>query len=170
MKLTDLMPLEKWKAFEKEVAEKYNVNASLFDTAGIRITDYKHWANSLCPEIKATDKGQSFICAVAHMNIAAQAVAAHAPLIEECDGGFIKMVVPIFVEDEFVGSFSTCGYIREDGEVDTFLVNKITGIDEERIKTLSKDTASLPTVRIEEIKNYLATKIDEIVADFKKRS
>jgi len=170
VELTDLMPLEEWKAFEVEVAEKYKVNANVFDKAGIRITDYKYRANSLCPEIKATDKGQSFICAVAHMNIAAQAVATHAPLIEECDGGFIKMVVPIFVKGEFVGSFSTCGFLMEGGEIDSFIVNKITEIDEERIKILSKDIVSLSTAKVEEIKNYMAAQIDKIVTDFKEHT
>jgi hypothetical protein len=71
MKLTDLLPLEKWKEFEEDVTRRSNLGANVFNMDGIRITDYKSWANRLCPAIKATDKGQSYICAVAHMNLPA---------------------------------------------------------------------------------------------------
>lgn len=170
MTLTDLMPLKEWKAFETEIAQKFNIDVNLFDTAGIRITDFKNWVNSLCPAIKATDKGQSFICAVAHMNIAAQAMREQAPLIEECDGGLVKIVVPIFVHDEFVGAAGACGFIKEEGEIDSFLINKITDIDEERIETLSKDVIPFPAVKVEAIKEHLAARLSEIVADFEKRA
>ena len=58
--------------------------SNVFNTDGIRITNNKVWVNRLCPAIKATDKGQSFICAVAHMNLANQAREEHRPVIEEC--------------------------------------------------------------------------------------
>jgi len=37
------------------------------------------------------------------MNIAAQAMRSRETVIEECDAGMIKLVVPIFLEDEFIG-------------------------------------------------------------------
>ena len=66
MKLTDLAALDKWIALEKDIHQKSGLDVNVFDTKGYRISDFKHWANRLCPEIKATDKGQSFICAPAH--------------------------------------------------------------------------------------------------------
>ncbi|MBW1984136.1 MAG: hypothetical protein JRI53_05410 [Deltaproteobacteria bacterium] len=73
MELTDLAPLEKWISFEEEVAKRSGMDVNAFNREGIRISEFKHWANKLCPAIKATDKGQAFICAVAHMNLAALA-------------------------------------------------------------------------------------------------
>ena len=115
MKLTDLMPLEKWVAIEKEIADTWGMDANFFDTKGVRISTHKNWANRICPEIKATDKGQSFICAVAHMNVATLAKNSREPVIEECDGGLIKLVVPVFVGEEFVGAFGACGFLLDDG-------------------------------------------------------
>ena len=104
MKLTDIYPIEKWMAFEKKIHERSGLDANVFNPNGIRITEYKEWVNRLCPAVKAIDKGQSYICAVAHMNIAAQAMKTRLPAIEECDAGLIKIVVPIFIGDEFAGA------------------------------------------------------------------
>ena len=59
---------------EKEIADLFGLNAAVFDQHGVRITDTLQWANSLCPAVKGNAKGQSFICAVAHQNIAGQAM------------------------------------------------------------------------------------------------
>ena len=129
MKLTDILPIEKWIALEKDLHNRYGLDVNVFDTSGVRISDFKEWVNRLCPAIKATDKGQSFICAVAHMNIAAQAMQTRRPAIEECDAGLVKIVVPIFMDDTFLGAVGVCGLLLVGGEVDPFLIEKIVGID-----------------------------------------
>ena len=100
MNLTDIAPLERWMELENDINARSGMDANVFDTKGYRISPQKHWANRLCPAIKDTDKGQSFICAPAHMNIAAQAMRSRATVIEECDAGMIKLVVPIFMGGE----------------------------------------------------------------------
>jgi ligand-binding sensor protein len=139
MKLTDIAPLDKWLELEQKINERTGLNASVFNVEGVRITNFKKWANKLCPVIKADEKGQNYICAVAHQNIAAQAERSHQPVIAECDAGLMKMVVPIFVNGEFLGVAGGCGYILANGEVDTFLVNKTIGIADEKLKNLLDD-------------------------------
>ncbi len=143
MELLDLCPLETWEALEEEIRDRSGLNAAVFDTQGIRIIPPLKWPNRLCPEIKADPKGQSFICATAHMNLANQARDSREPVIEECDAGMLKLVVPIYAGDEFVGAVSGCGLLLEEGEADAFLVNKITGMPEERVEELAAGTASI---------------------------
>jgi ligand-binding sensor protein len=163
MKLTDLMPLENWVAIEKEIADTWGIDANFFDTEGVRISTHKNWANRLCPEIKATDKGQSFICAVAHMNVATLAKNSREPVIEECDGGLIKMVVPIFAGDEFVGAFGACGFLLDGGEVDTFLINKITDIEEEKVESLAEGIRSITTEDARRLADDIRCRVEKIV-------
>ena len=73
MKLVDIMPIEKCIAMEKEIQSRSGLNAAVYDANGLRITEFIKWANRLCPSLRATEKGQKFICAVAHQNIAARA-------------------------------------------------------------------------------------------------
>lgn len=166
MKLTDILPLEKWVELEKEINEQSGLNASVFDPDGYRITDFKSWANKLCPAIKGTDKGQSFICAVAHMNVAAIATKTKKPVIEECDAGLLKMVVPIFINDDFVGTVGACGYLLDDGQIDDFLINKTTEIDEGTIEDLSKGIPSITTEKAGKLAKNITGKIEKIVAEF----
>jgi len=168
MKLTDVAPLEKWVALEKDIHQRTGLDVNVFDIQGYRVSDFKNWANRLCPEIKATDKGQSFICAPAHMNIAAQARRSGQAAIEECDAGLIKMVVPIFVNEEFVGAVGACGFLLDDGEVDGFLINKMTDIDEARVETLSQGIQSITTQKARSLCQYISQQMEIIVGPFKK--
>jgi ligand-binding sensor protein len=163
LKLTDILPLEQWIELEKTIARKWGLNASVFNTEGIRITDYKKWANRLCPIIKANDKGQSFICAVAHMSIAKEAEREKKPVIEECDAGLVKIVVPVFVHDEFIGTAGGCGLLLDDGEVDPFLINKITGIEEAETERLSNDIKSFSEAEAKEVCLFIQEEIEEII-------
>ena len=165
MKLTDIARLETWIALEKDIHKKSGLDVNVFDTKGYRISEFKNWANRLCPEIKATDKGQSFICAPAHMNIATLAMRSKQPIIEECDAGMLKLVVPIILNDEYVGAVGACGFLLDDGEVDSFLVNKMTDINEDRVERLSKGIDSITTEKAEILAQYIVNQIAGIVAN-----
>jgi len=169
MNLSDLMPLAKWEDIEKEINQKYGLDANFFNIDGIRITSFREWANRLCPTIKATDKGQSFICAVAHMSVAAEAKHDRAPKIEECDGGLLKIVVPIFVGNEFVGAFGACGFILDDGEVDTFLINKVTEIPEEELEALSEGIQTISMEAAESLVADVQDKISAIISEYERQ-
>ena len=163
MKLTDIAPLEKWLELEQKINERSGLNASVFDVDGVRITDFKKWANKLCPVIKADEKGQSYICAVAHQNIAAEAERSRKPVIAECDAGLMKMVVPIFVNDEFLGVAGGCGYVLGDGEVDTFMVNKTIGLAEEKLKNLSDDVPVMTPEQAQSHTAFIQNEVDQIL-------
>lgn len=164
MKLTDIYPIEKWALFEQNIHERSGMDANVFNTDGIRITAYKKWVNRLCPAVKAIDKGQSYICAVAHMNIAAQAMQTRMPAIEECDAGLIKLVVPIFVGDEFAGAVGACGLLAEDGEVDAFLINKTTDMAEDVIQDLSEGIGTISRQKAEALAEYIQQELDSMLS------
>jgi ligand-binding sensor protein len=142
----------------------------VFDTKGYRISPQKHWANRLCPAIKDTDKGQSFICAPAHMNIAAQAMRSRATVIEECDAGMVKLVVPIFLGEEFIGAVGACGMTFVDGEIDSFLVNKMTDIPEETVDSLSATVSAIARDKAEALGRYIGERVEQIIAEFRRKS
>jgi ligand-binding sensor protein len=166
MELLDLCSLETWKSLEDEIRNRTGLNAAVFNIEGIRIIPTEKWPNRLCPEIKANPKGQSFICATAHMNIALLAKASLSPVIEECDAGLIKLVVPIFVGEEFVGSVSGCGMLLDDGEVDTFLVHKTTGMEETALEDLSTDLPVISMEKAQELSKFITGEVEGIVARY----
>ena len=164
MKLEEIQPVEKWVELERGIHEHFGLDSNVFNVDGVRISEFKAWVNKLCPAIKATDKGQSFICAVAHMNLAIMAKNSGQAVVEECDAGLMKIVIPIFIQDTFLGAVGACGLLMDDGEVDAFLVNKITDIDEEKVETLSKDIGSISNEKIYELIAFVEERIKTIVS------
>ncbi len=73
MKLTDIQPLDKWIEIENSVFDKYKIQSVVFDKDGTRITDNVKWANGICPQIKSNKKGATYICSLAHSNMATMA-------------------------------------------------------------------------------------------------
>jgi ligand-binding sensor protein len=170
MELVDLCSLEVWAELEREIYERSGLRSSVYNVKGIRINSGHPWPNRLCPAIKAIPKGQSFICATAHMNIANMARQERRPVIEECDAGMIKMVVPIFFEDDFLGAVGGCGHLLDDGAVDTFLVNKITDLDEEEVERLAEDIPSISSHTAQQLAESIRQRIERIVSEYQART
>ena len=163
MKLTDIAPLEKWLELEQKINERSGLNASVFNVDGMRITDFKRWANKLCPLIKGNENGQNAICAVAHQNIAARAKRTRKPVIAECDAGLMKLVVPVFLNGEFLGVAGGCGYILGNGEVDAFMVNKTIGIADEKLKNLSDEIPVMTSEQAQSHTEFIQSEVDQII-------
>ena len=164
MELTDVQPVEKWMELEQDLVDRYQFQASVFNSEGVRITTSKSWANRLCPEIKGLEKGQTFICAVAHMNMANQARSTKEAVIEECDAGLLKLMVPVFWQEDFMGVVGGCGLLAQDGEVDSFSINKLTDMAEADIESLSAGIAVMPEDTAKEACDYIRSRIDQTLA------
>jgi ligand-binding sensor protein len=148
---------------EEDIRQRSGMRASIYDIDGIGLTGRSRHANALCPAIRATGKGQTYICAVAHQNMAAMAQNSRTPVIEECDAGLLKIVVPIIVDGTFVGAAGGCGLLMEDGEVDDFMINKTTDLAEEEIATLAESVAPITLQEAEKLAAYIAGEIDRVV-------
>jgi ligand-binding sensor protein len=167
MKLVDMMPVERWVEIERDINKRSGFNAAVYDAQGMRITDFKQWANRLCPAIRETDKGLQSICSVAHQNVAAQVVKARETVIDECDAGLMKFAVPIFVDDEFMGVAGGCGKLRGGGRVDAYLVHRTTDLDEKIVDDLAFDIDTITEESLESVINYVEKTVDDIIEEFR---
>jgi ligand-binding sensor protein len=98
------------------------------------------------------------------MNIAVQAMQTRKPAIEECDAGLIKLVVPIFIGDEFAGAVGACGLLAEDGEVDAFLINKTTDMNENVIQALSEGIGTISMQKAEALAEYIQQELHKMLS------
>lgn len=164
MKLEDLQPLNRWLELEKEIHARSGLSVNVFDANGVRITDFRFWPNDLCRMVKDIDAGKSTICATAHMNLANEAARSGKPVIEECDAGLLKIVVPILAQGQFIGAVGACGLLLGDGEVDTFLVNKITEIPDETLEPMAGRIPAISREKAEALVDFILQAIREMVA------
>ena len=155
MQLTDVMPVEQWIEVENELIESTGLCAGIMDTENKRLTDNVQWASGLCKRIKTDPRGLAQICSVAQAGMAGEAKQTGKTIIRECDAGMIKIVVPIFVDGEFLGTAGGCGLLLNDGELETFFISKVLEIPEEEVDkydvpTISKDKLEQAAARLEE--------------------
>lgn len=158
MELVELMPVEEWTAIEEELYQLCGMNVRVYNREGKHIASHEGWANTLCPLIRSTQEGLMTVCSVAQQNVSAQAKKSQAPVLSECDAGLAKFVVPIFWGEEFLGTIGGCGYRLPDVEVETALLQDITG---QNLEELQRAATSVKTITEE--------KATELMDHFKKR-
>ena len=82
----------------------------------------------------------------------------------------LKLVVPIFVNGNFLGVAGGCGCLEQKEDIDTFMINKTTGINEEKIVRLSEDIPFMTRDEAESHVDYIETEIDRIVHAYENTS
>lgn len=167
MHITDIMPLDQWQALEQEVHERFGMNASVADEAGVRITTYANWANELCPRIKGDPKGLAAICAVAGQHFTSMFQAGRDVVVEECDAGLTKFAVAVRVGDEYLGNVGGCGLVAEDGEVESFFVAQSLQMDQGEAEALAAGVPVMTQERAGEITDWLTRRVDGIVKEYR---
>jgi ligand-binding sensor protein len=163
MKLTDIMPAEKWAEIEKEFADKSKLTPAVFNAEGGRVTDSALWCNRLCPAIRKIPKALAQVCALAHQNMAKMAAHSRAPVVEECDAGMVKIVVPIFSGDEFIGAIGGCGRLFPDSEVEETYLAEISGLPAEEIHSLAGEVEPITEEEAQSLANHLAERVEQIL-------
>ena len=170
MELTDIAPVEDWIQLEKNISRHTGMNAAVFNAEGMRITDFVFWANHLCPRIKSHEKGQKFICAVAHQNLAARAARSGEAVIDACDAGMIKLVVPVMVGGDLLGVAGGCGSLETGEAVDPFLIHKTIGMSEDQVENLAADIRVISRLQAETYVEFIEEQIQLIVSCFMRGS
>ncbi len=159
MTLTDVMPVDGWRKLEEELHAFSHMNSCVFDVQGRRITDYANWGNKLCPRIKSNPQGLQAICACANQVIGRRAEQEQAPVLEECDAGFAKFVVPVLPDGHFLGVVGCCGLLFERAHIETDYVSRITGLPVTEIEDLAASIPAISRQRANEIIAFIQTRL-----------
>jgi ligand-binding sensor protein len=159
MEITDIMPTEKWKQLAEDIYTRFGFNGTVFDKNNNVLAKSEGWANKVCPAIKSGDS--RVICASAQQRISKVAQEKKEPVIEECDAGLSKFVIPIFVDNEFVGMIGGCGCLSGNTKIDSFYVSKLLKKDENEIKGLLNTIQHISEDRLAETIKYAQVKIEE---------
>lgn len=163
MALTDILPIEGWLRFEKELHDRFDLNCSVYNTSGVGITGRPNWCNRLCPRIKANKESLAAICAAGNQYFMRQAKETGQPVVDECDAGLFKIAVPVFVNGEFLGTVGGCGRLPEGGNVETFIIQKTTQMDEHEIRALCRELKPMSENQALQAAEYIAERIAEYV-------
>lgn len=163
MELTEILSKEEWAVFEKELFDRFQINCTVYNSDGVGVTGKPNWCNRLCPEIKGNKDSLATICAPGNQNFMAQAKQTRQPVIDECDAGMMKIAVPIFSQNEFLGTAGGCGLLPAGGKVETFLIEKTAGLTETEIAGLCEDIGTMSEDQAEKMAAFIEDKIAEFM-------
>ena len=163
MELTEILSKEEWAVFEKELFDRFQINCTVYNSDGVGVTGKPNWCNRLCPEIKGNKDSLAAICAPGNQNFMAQAKQTQKAVIDECDAGMMKIAVPIFSQDEFLGTAGGCGLLPAGGEVESFMIEKTAGLSEEEIAGLCEGMGSMTEDQAKEMAAYIEDQIAEFM-------
>ncbi|HDD35246.1 MAG TPA: hypothetical protein ENF30_00430 [Candidatus Desulfofervidus auxilii] len=162
MRLTDILAVEEWQRFAAEIFEKYGMNAAINDSEGNVIHPAPGWANEICPLIKG-DPQRRVVCASAQQNMMKVAKDKNITIIEECDVGFTKFVVPIFYKNEFLGTAGGCGVVLKGSEIDTFYLAQLLNKTEEEVEKMLSSVKEISEEELKQAVEFVERRIKEIV-------
>jgi ligand-binding sensor protein len=162
VKPTDLQPVEVWETLELELHERSAMTAVVFDANNERVTATETWANRLCPLIKGNPDSASQVCAIAQQSMLAAALHTGAPIVDECDAGMVKIVVPIVVGNEVAGSVSVCGRVEGGGELERDYVAEATDADPGEIDRLASTVRTLSREEADDLARWMQGRVAEL--------
>jgi ligand-binding sensor protein len=160
MKLIDIAPVEVWQRLAQEIYDKFEFNGSIVDRDGVVVHPPTGWANKVCPAIKGNDDSR-VVCSTAQLSMAEASRSTQKTVIKKCDLGFTKFVIPIFVNEEFLGTAGGCGILIEGGELDDFYISKLLHI-EEQVKKLMETVKTSSINKLEVAVEFVQNRIKEL--------
>jgi ligand-binding sensor protein len=143
----DVKNRETWQELLDKAQSAVGMPAALLDQNNA-ILQSSGERNELCLEIRSRKESLPVICGQSQKFMAETARTQKAPLVEICEGGLAKLVVPIFRDQNYLGCVTACGSVLPETEVETFLISKATGMGEDAVAAMGK---KVPFVKKEDL-------------------
>ena len=163
MELTTILTVDQWAQFEKELYDCFHMNCAVLTASGSAVTGRPNWCNDLCEKIKTNENSRTAICAAGNQFFMAHAKKTALPYIGECDAGLLKITVPIFAKEKFIGVAGGCGLLPQGGEVDLFMVSRSSGMDENEIVERCKNLETMTMGQAERMAEFIQQRIDYLM-------
>ncbi len=145
--LLDTLPQDRWEEILRELSQEVGMPATLVDAKGnilVHVGDY----TDVCIRVRKRPESLSFVCGQTSQSLMKQAERTGKPVVELCQIGLCKLIVPLFREGKFLGALAACSRALSGEELDPFMVAQELGISEEEASRLLSST---PTIEQESV-------------------
>jgi len=169
MQMTDILPAEAWARLEQDITERFGVNAHVYDAKGSPFTGKSTWPNPLCRALRENKSAATGICAVINQVLGHEVRTSGRPAVSDCDAGQLVVCVPLFIGGEMVGMVGGCGGFADDNEPETYLLEKMAGLDEDRVAGLCRGLKRMTAAEVAAMRDYIADRVAAIIAEYQAR-
>ena len=135
MNMYDIRSQEEWQDVLDSVRKELGMLSAITDKEN-RVLQVSGERNLLCSKIRSLKEGLAFICSQAQQSMAQETKKKKRPLIDACDAGMAKFVIPVFSNGNFVGTLTACGARIPGTELETFVIEKATKTNARDIEKL----------------------------------
>jgi ligand-binding sensor protein len=150
----ELKTKDEWQRILEAISKETGMSVALSDDQGKILIDVGE-RFPLCLEVRQNPESLTFICSQSNTSMLAMVKKSLRPMVEECEAGLLRMVVPVVHEGALIGQITACG-VRGD-DVDAFLISKQVGIEEETVEALAERSPMGDEAALEAIaQKYLA--------------
>lgn len=139
MELFTLCKSEQWQEILEKLSQKSKLVMSLTDPGGKIFLTSSGVRNPLCTEIRNKPEALKFICSQTNTAMTQMVSRTKEPVVETCEGGMLRVAVPVLFEGEILGQITGCGVLDNPDEIDAFYLSKQTGLEESVINEMIKD-------------------------------
>jgi ligand-binding sensor protein len=150
---------EEWQQILDNLFEELELPAALMDGENT-VLQTSGERNPLCATIRERKGSLSFICGQTQQFLSEQARMTKKPVIEMCEAGLVKLVVPVFWNGVCAGNVTACGAVCPEEEIETFLIGQSTNASEEDIDALCKEVPEIEREKVVQAAFRLFQKIE----------
>ena len=154
MEMYDIKPKEDWQRVLDTVYRELGMPSAITDKENT-VLQVSGQRNPLCSKIRSIKESSAFICSQAQQFMAEAAKEKTRPIIDFCDAGMLKLVTPVFCQSDFVGTFTACGAYIVGEELEAFLIEKSTKMNEQEIEALMQQVPEGDWSEISEVTQRL---------------
>jgi len=160
MRVYDIKPREEWQRVSDEIYKETEMPSAVLDSKKV-ILQTSGKRNPLCAIIRAIKESKSFICGQTQAFMAEKAKETRKSVIDACEAGMLKFVIPLFYKGKWEGSLTACGAGIPDAKIEGFIIAKSTNMNEEEIEELAQSIPEVDPAEISEAANQLFKELKE---------
>jgi ligand-binding sensor protein len=148
--LFEIRDRDGWSAILGEIAAELGMVATLVDPQGMILLHEGEYPET-CLKVRRRPQSLTFVCGQSSQALMKQAERSRGPVVELCQIGLCKMVIPIFRGDRFLGAVASCSRALVGEELDPFLLSQELEIGEEEAQELLSSTPEIEEERLWEV-------------------
>ena len=158
MNLYDMRSEEEWQLLLDDLCKELEMPSALVDPQSFVLQESGE-RHPLCAAIRAKKDSILGICAQTQKFMVKDAKEKHGPITVACKANMSKCLIPMFIEDEFVGSVVVCGTAIPGKPVTDCKISDVSELTDEEIVEMSKH---IPVVDLDKVQEVAERVFDEI--------